>query len=89
MGLAGHVMLIEFLPNEEFAALLRACRAMIFPSLYEGFGMPVLEAMEFDKPVLCSHLTSLPEIAGHAALLFDPRKAGGNCSGHRANRDRF
>ncbi len=74
MGLAGHVMLIEFLPDEEFAVLLRACRAMIFPSLCEGFGMPVLEAMEFDKPVLCSHLTSLPEIAGDAALLFDPRK---------------
>jgi glycosyltransferase involved in cell wall biosynthesis/2-polyprenyl-3-methyl-5-hydroxy-6-metoxy-1,4-benzoquinol methylase/predicted nuclease with TOPRIM domain len=74
MGLGGHVMLIEFLPNEEFAALLHACCAVIFPSLCEGFGMPVLEAMAFDKPVLCSNLTSLPEIAGDAALPFDPRK---------------
>jgi hypothetical protein len=68
------VMLIEFLPDEDFAGLLRACRAVIFPSLCEGFGMPVLEAMAFDKPVLCGNLTSLPEIAGDAALLFDPRK---------------
>ncbi|MEI8064089.1 MAG: glycosyltransferase, partial [Verrucomicrobiota bacterium] len=43
-------------------------------SLFEGFGMPVLEAMAFDKPVLCSNVTSLPEVAGNAALLFDPRK---------------
>jgi len=74
MGLSCDVKLTEFLPDEEFAALLRACHAMIFPSLCEGFGMPVLEAMVFDKPVLCSSLTSLPEIAGDAALLFDPRK---------------
>jgi glycosyltransferase involved in cell wall biosynthesis/SAM-dependent methyltransferase/peptidoglycan hydrolase CwlO-like protein len=74
MGLAGQVILTEFLPDEEFAALLRVCRAVIFPSLCEGFGMPVLEAMAFDRPVLCGNLTSLPEIAGDAALLFDPRK---------------
>ena len=47
---------------------------MIFPSLYEGFGMPILEAMAFGKPVLCSNVTALPEIAGDAALFFDPRK---------------
>jgi glycosyltransferase involved in cell wall biosynthesis len=46
----------------------------VFPSLYEGFGMPVVEAMAFGKPVLCSNLTSLPEIVGDGALLFDPRK---------------
>jgi hypothetical protein len=47
---------------------------MIFPSLFEGFGMPVLEAMSAGVPVLCGNLTSLPEIAGDAALLFDPRR---------------
>jgi len=74
MGLSSHVVFPGFLPDEDFASLLHACRAMVFPSLYEGFGMPVLEAMEFEKPVLCSNVTSLPEVAGDAALLFDPRK---------------
>jgi glycosyltransferase involved in cell wall biosynthesis/ADP-heptose:LPS heptosyltransferase len=74
MGLAGQVAVIGFVPDKEFAALLRACRALVFPSLFEGFGMPPLEAMAFDKPVLCSNLTSLPEVVGDAALLFDPRK---------------
>lgn len=63
-----------YLPEPEFAALLRASRAVIFPSLYEGFGLPVLEAMACQRPVLCSNVTSLPEIAGDAALLFDPRQ---------------
>ena len=44
------------------------------PSLYEGFGIPVLEAFTFSKPVLCSNATSLPEVAGDAALYFDPRR---------------
>jgi len=64
-----------FLPEREFAALLQSCRAVIFPSLYEGFGLPVLEAMACDRPVLCSNATSLPEIAGEAAVLFDPHDA--------------
>jgi glycosyltransferase involved in cell wall biosynthesis len=61
-----------FLPEREFGALLQTCRALIFPSLYEGFGLPVLEAMACDRPVLCSNTTSLPEVAGDAALLFEP-----------------
>jgi glycosyltransferase involved in cell wall biosynthesis len=61
-----------YLAEPEFAALLRSCRALIFPSLYEGFGLPVLEAMASDRPVLCSNSTSLPEVAGDAAILFDP-----------------
>lgn len=61
-----------FLPEAALATLLRACSALIFPSLFEGFGMPVLEAMAVGKPVLCSDRTSLPEVAGDAAVLFDP-----------------
>ena len=74
MGLQPAVILPGFLSEEELAALFSSCKALIFPSLYEGFGMPVLEAMAFSKPVLCSNVTSLPEVAGDGALLFDPRK---------------
>jgi alpha-1,3-rhamnosyl/mannosyltransferase len=48
---------------------------MVFPSLFEGFGMPVVEAMAAQCPVTCSETTSLPEVVGDAALLFDPAKA--------------
>jgi glycosyltransferase involved in cell wall biosynthesis len=74
MDLSRSVVFPGYLTDDELAALYQACRALVFPSLYEGFGMPVLEAMAFDKPVLCSNVTSLPEIAGDAALLFDPHK---------------
>jgi glycosyltransferase involved in cell wall biosynthesis len=52
--------------------LYAAASFLIFPSLFEGFGLPVLEAMASGCPVACSNLTTLPEIAGGAALLFDP-----------------
>jgi glycosyltransferase involved in cell wall biosynthesis len=74
MGLAEAVVFPGFVAVEEFAALMRGARALVFPSLYEGFGMPVLEAMREGVPVACSDRTSLPEVAGGAALLFDPRK---------------
>ncbi|MDQ6670238.1 MAG: glycosyltransferase family 4 protein [Chloroflexota bacterium] len=69
---AGRFGFAGFLPEREFAAALRSCRAVIYPSLYEGFGLPLLEAMACDRPVLCSNTTSLPEVAGDAAILFDP-----------------
>lgn len=74
MGLAEWVEFPGYLSNQEFAALLAGCTAMLFPSLFEGFGMPVAEAMAAGVPVLSSDRTSLPEIAGDAALLFDPRQ---------------
>jgi glycosyltransferase involved in cell wall biosynthesis len=74
MGLATRIVFPGYLADEDFRVVLQACLALIFPSLYEGFGMPLLEAMALGKPVLCSNVTSLPEIAGEAALLFDPRK---------------
>jgi glycosyltransferase involved in cell wall biosynthesis len=57
---------------EELAALLRRASALVFPSLYEGFGQPPLEAMASGCPVACSNAAALPEVVGDAARLFDP-----------------
>ncbi len=57
----------------EIRSLFQGCLALVFPSLFEGYGMPVAEAIIAGKPVLCSNATSLPEIAGDAALTFDPK----------------
>lgn len=62
-----------WLPAEELEGLWALADAFVFPSLYEGFGLPVLEAMARGVPVACSNASSLPEVAGDAALLFDPR----------------
>jgi glycosyltransferase involved in cell wall biosynthesis len=74
MGLESRVHFLGYLSEEQLSAVWEGCSFLIFPSLYEGFGIPVLEAMQFGKPVLCSHVTSLPEVAGDAALYFDPEK---------------
>ena len=58
--------------DQALAACYRAAAAFIYPSLYEGFGIPPLEAMSFDCPVVCSNVTSIPEVVGDAAELFDP-----------------
>ncbi len=73
MGLGERVHFAGYLSDDEYLAVLGGCEALVFPSLYEGFGMPILEAMRSGKPVLCSNVTSLPEVAGEAAVLFDPR----------------
>lgn len=74
MGLEHRVHFLGYLPDDQLIAVWQGCSFLVFPSLYEGFGIPVLEAMQFGKPVLCSNVTSLPEVAGEAALYFDPRK---------------
>ncbi|MEK7995145.1 MAG: glycosyltransferase family 1 protein [Planctomycetota bacterium] len=63
---------LEYLPRDHLVALIRGARAVLFPSIYEGFGLPVIEAMTLGTPVVTSNLSSLPEIAGDAALLVDP-----------------
>jgi len=61
------------IPDCELIALYRGATALVLPSLYEGFGLPLLEAMQLGCPVLSSNAASLPEIAADAALYFDPR----------------
>jgi glycosyltransferase involved in cell wall biosynthesis len=74
MGLERYVHFLGYVPEEQLTAVWKGCSVLVFPSLYEGFGIPILEAMQFGKPVICSNVTSLPEVAGDAALYFDPRK---------------
>ncbi len=66
------VFLPGYVSDAELAWLFQNCFACIYPSLFEGFGMPVLEALGFGSPVLCSQTSSLPEVAGDAAIYFDP-----------------
>jgi glycosyltransferase involved in cell wall biosynthesis len=63
------------LPTAEVVELLRHAAALVFPSLYEGFGLPPLEARACGCPVACSNVAALPEVVGDAARLFDPRDA--------------
>ena len=72
MGLMDRVLFPGYLPNHDLSALMTNALALIFPSLYEGFGLPVIEAMAAGIPVLCSNRTSLPEVANGAAILFNP-----------------
>jgi glycosyltransferase involved in cell wall biosynthesis len=72
LGLESQVRFLGYCPLEDMPALYRGARALFYPSLFEGFGIPVVEAMWCGCPVVCSDRTSLPEIAGEAALLFDP-----------------
>ncbi|WP_270938046.1 glycosyltransferase family 4 protein [Falsiroseomonas oryzae] len=70
--LRDRIMLIDYVPFRLLMGLVRGARALLFPSLYEGFGLPVVEAMHLGTPVLTSNTSSLPEVAGDAALLVDP-----------------
>jgi glycosyltransferase involved in cell wall biosynthesis len=66
------VRFLGYLPEETLAVMYRLAAVFVFPSLYEGFGLPPLEAMASGTPVVTSNVSSLPEVAGDAALLVDP-----------------
>ena len=72
LGIAGQVRFTGFVDEADLAALYSGAALFAMPSLYEGFCMPVLEAMACGTPVICSNVSSLPEVAGDAALTFDP-----------------
>ena len=67
-----HVRFFGFVPDKTLASLYRLASVFVFPSLYEGFGLPPLEAMAAGTPVVTSNVSSLPEVVGDAALLIDP-----------------
>lgn len=67
-----NVAFTGYFPDEDLPALYSGALAFVYPSVYEGFGLPPLEAMACGAPVLCSNSTSLPEVVGDAALAFDP-----------------
>jgi glycosyltransferase involved in cell wall biosynthesis len=72
IGIEKKVLFTGFVPTEELPFLLAGSRAFILPSLYEGFGIPVLEAMACKTPVIVSNISSLPEVAGPAGIFIDP-----------------
>ena len=71
-GVANRIHLIGFVPDEQLLELYNACDCFAFPSLYEGFGLPLLEAMACGRAVVCSDRSSIPEVAGEAGVLFNP-----------------
>jgi glycosyltransferase involved in cell wall biosynthesis len=76
-GLEGHVLFPGFIPDDDLPAVYSAATVFVFPSLYEGFGLPPLEAMACGTPCVVSNSSSLPEVTGSAALLFNPTSLEG------------
>jgi len=72
LGVRSRLQFLSYVPYDQLPGLLSQAIALIFPSLWEGFGLPVLEAMACGTPVICSDVASLPEVAGEAALLVNP-----------------
>ncbi|MHB1389960.1 MAG: glycosyltransferase family 4 protein [Thermoleophilia bacterium] len=68
----GSVVTPGYVPDEDLPAIYRMATALVYPSFYEGFGLPVLEAMAASTPVITSNCSSLPEVAGRAAVVIDP-----------------
>lgn len=74
LGLEENIIFTDHVPEEELPSLYNAAKLFVFPSLYEGFGLPPLEAMACGTPVVTSNTSSLPEVVGEAAMMINPRK---------------
>lgn len=72
LGLSDRVKILGYLPYADLPRLYNLARLLVFPSLFEGFGLPLVEAMACGCPVACSSVTAMPEVVGDAGLLFDP-----------------
>lgn len=72
LGIANRVKFLDYVPYSQLPTVINSAIALVFPSLWEGFGFPVLEAMACGTPVITSNLSSLPEVAGDAAILVNP-----------------
>ncbi|WP_026735246.1 glycosyltransferase family 4 protein [Fischerella sp. PCC 9605] len=72
LGIAKQIRFLNYVPDRELPTIINGAIALVFPSLWEGFGFPVLEAMACGTPVITSNLSSLPEVAGDAAILINP-----------------
>lgn len=75
LGLERFVRVLGYVPRQDLPCLYSLASLLVFPSLFEGFGIPLVEAMACGCPVVCANATSLPEVAGTAGVLFDPRSA--------------
>jgi len=75
-GVVDRIHFPGFVPDEDLRLFYAACEVFVFPSLYEGFGLPILEAMACGRAVACSNTTAMREVADAAAVLFDPRDLG-------------
>ncbi|WP_156680572.1 glycosyltransferase family 4 protein [Sphingomonas profundi] len=83
----GRVIHLDYAPRAQLLGLIRLARALLFPSLWEGFGLPVLEALQFGTPVLIGDQGGLPEVAGDAAVIVDPHDGAALSAGIRALHD--
>jgi glycosyltransferase involved in cell wall biosynthesis len=81
LHLDDHVIFTGFVPDQDLPALYTSAEVFVFPSIYEGFGLPVVEAMAYGVPVVTSNVSSLPELVGNAGMLVDPNHPEAICEG--------
>jgi glycosyltransferase involved in cell wall biosynthesis len=77
LGIDAKIVMTGYVTDDELIWLYRNCYANLYPSLFEGFGLPVLEGMQFGAPTLTTNSSAIPEVAGNAAILLDPEDTEG------------
>ena len=77
MNISNKVRFLGYIPDEDLPAIYNAAKVFVFPSYYEGFGLPPLEAMQCGTPVITSNVSSLPEVVGKDGMMIDPLDKNG------------